>query len=138
MCQGSVDIKFKLIRTEQDPTTCILALRLNSLQKKLKKVSMNASAEERQPDSLLSPAYERHASFNVIDPQNMQKLYQKQILNNQIEIDLLNEKLRRHKTFTYMIVHDVKHPTEALIKILAHITDVLSTDHMSAILALCD
>jgi hypothetical protein len=56
MCQGSVDIKFKLIRTEQDPTTCILALRLNSLQKKLKKVSMNASVEERQPDSLFSPA----------------------------------------------------------------------------------
>ncbi len=42
-----------------------------------------------------------------------------------MDIDILQEKLKRHKVFTYMIVHDIKHPTESLIKILDYLQTAL-------------
>jgi hypothetical protein len=61
----------------------------------------------------------RRSSVDVCDSDYQQKAYQRQLMDKQVEIELLKEKLRHHKSFTYMIVHDVKHPTEALIKILS-------------------
>lgn len=65
-----------------------------------------------------------------------ERFYQKQAMVNQTERDVLAEKIKRHKTFTYMIVHDVKHPTESLIKIQDHIQETLKTDPLDNVLAI--
>ncbi len=64
------------------------------------------------------------------------RFYQKQAMANQIDRDVLTEKLKRHKTFTYMIVHDIKHPTESLIKIQDHLQEALNTYHLDNVLAM--
>ncbi len=53
-----------------------------------------------------------------------------------MDIEILQEKLKRHKVFTYMIVHDIKHPTESLIKILEYVQAALQPDDLESILAL--
>lgn len=50
----------------------------------------------------------------------------------------MKAKLKRDKTFTYMIVHDVKHPTESLIKILSHCQDTLQVGPLDNVLKFCD
>jgi hypothetical protein len=50
----------------------------------------------------------------------------------------LKAKLKRDKTFTYMIVHDVKHPTESLVKILSHCQDIIKDNPLDNVLKLCD
>ncbi len=53
-----------------------------------------------------------------------------------MDIEILQEKLKRHKVFTYMIVHDIKHPTESLIKILDYLQTALQPDSLESILAM--
>ncbi len=53
-----------------------------------------------------------------------------------MDIDILQEKLKRHKVFTYMIVHDIKHPTESFVKILDYLQGTLQPDDLESILAL--
>ena len=49
-------------------------------------------------------------------------------------IKALEAKIETNKLFTYMVIHDLKHPTESLIdclEILKNIISGLATDSMS-------
>lgn len=57
---------------------------------------------------------------------NFQGVQSNIIINQQNEIKELEGLIKMNKVFTYMVIHDLKHPTEATISTLKDIEEKLN------------